>query len=324
MATESRPARPLDELLAESPQSRGVSIGTLWREGGSISGPLSGVLDAEPRVRLDLLATLRVIAMSETRQPDVIGEVLENANPSPVSDKAAVHSAASFVVARPEIMRFISANRASIAKSSNWTAAMPGLGVAVTSVPLAEEALGHLVAEKAELPAELTRFVLLNPWFSRSFAARYRRYGRAKRIRFQDRAATARAWSHARALLRDKVPAAWHSPHGRGSGRAIDPWSFRFLGRYTDLVQKVYHPEGIPPAMAALFAIACGADVSNRPGRDTLAGWHVLPEPIERAALNLIGIGPSPGSGLEPAPPKDTGIFKLKASRGMVPRISWR
>jgi hypothetical protein len=76
--------------------------------------------------------------------------------------------------------------------------------------------------------------------------------------------------------------------------------------------------------MAGLFAIASAADVANPPALDAVAGWRVLPAAIERDALNLIGIGTSPGPGLEPEPAKDTGEFPLKASRGMIPNISWR
>ncbi len=322
MAIESVPGLSLESVLAESPQSRKPSIDKLWRNDGSITGPLS--LLSRPESRLNLLETVRVVAMSETRDVDVIAQALENAIPSPDGDDAAIHSAASFVLARPEIMRWVSANPARVAASPNWRAALPGLGGAVVSVPLAEEALGHLVAAKADLPRELTRLVQLNPWFTHRFAVRYRRYAGGRRIRFQDRAATARAWSHARSLLRSKIPPQWQSPHGRGGGRGLDEWSHRFLFRYTALVKRVYRDEGIPPTMAALFAIASPVNVANPPPAESLAGWGLLPAGVERQALNLVGIGPSPVAGLEPVPPKDTGIFPLKASRGMIPKISWR
>jgi hypothetical protein len=285
---------------------------------------LSLLVGAESEYRLDLLETVRVAAMSETRDVDVIAHVLEAARDNPVIDSAALHSAATFLVTRPEIMRWVSANAARVAASPNWLAALPGLGGAVVSVPLAEEALGHLVAARADLPRELTRYVQLNPWFTRRFAIRYRRHAGGKRVRFQDREATARAWSHARSLLRDKIPPQWQSPHGRGGGRALDQWSHRFLVRYAGLVRRVCRADGIPPAMAALFTVASATDVANPPPLDALAGWRVLPATIERDALNLIGIGPSPEPGLKPAAPRDTGIFPLKASRGVIPRISWR
>jgi hypothetical protein len=324
MAIESVPGTSLESLLAESPHSRGTSIDTLWRNGGSITGPLSLLVDTEPEYRLDLLEAVRVVAMSETRDVEVIAHVLENARSSPTNDAAALHSAATFVVTRPEMMRWMTANPVHVAASSNWRAALPGLGGAVVSVPLAEEALGHLIAAKADLPTELTSFVQLNPWFTRRFAIQYRRYAGGKRIRLQERAATARAWSHARSLLGSKLPPQWHSRTKRGGGRALDHWSHRFLVRYAGLVKRVYRAEGIPPTMAALFAIASAADVANPPTLDALAGWRVLPAAIERDALNLIGIGPSPGPGLEPEAAKDTGAFALKASRAMNPTISWR
>ncbi|MDJ0665041.1 MAG: hypothetical protein QNJ75_10790 [Acidimicrobiia bacterium] len=324
MTTESVPVRSVEDLLAESPGSRRESIDGLWRSGGSTTGPVSLLVDVEQRNRLDLLETIRVVAMSETRRPDVVAQALEIASPSPVGDDAALHSAASFVLTRPEIMRWVSANAAEVAASPNWKAALPGLGGVVVSVPLAEEALGHVIAAKARMPSELTRFVQLNPWFSHRFAVKYRRHAGGKRIRFQDRAATARAWSHARSLLRSKIPSQWHSPHGRGGGRGLDEWSHRFLVRYTGLVVRAYRDEGIPPTMAALLAIASAVDGANPPTADSLSGWRVLPAGIEQDALNLMGIGPAPVAGLTPAAPKDTGIFPLKASRGMIPRISWR
>ena len=324
MAINSVPGRSLESLLAESPHSRGAAINALWRNGGSTTGPLSLLIDAEPGYRPNLLETVRLVAMSGNCKPDVLGQVLDSASPSPAGDDPAIHSAATFVLTRPEVMRWVSVNAVHVAASPNWRAALPGLGGAVASVPLAEEALGHLVAAKADLPKELTRFVQLNPWFTHRFAVRYRRYAGGKRIRFQDRAATARAWSHARSLLRSKVPSQWRSSHGRGGGRGLDEWSQRFLLRYVGLLGRVYHAEGVPPAMAALFAIASATDGAEAPAPDSLTGWRVLPASIERDALNLIGIGPSPVPRLEPAPPKDTGIFPLKASRGMIPKISWR
>jgi hypothetical protein len=315
MAIESVPVRSLESLLAESPGSRRASISSLWRNGGSIGGSITLLADAVPGNRLDLLESLRVVAMGRTRDPSAIARVLENARPGSNADDAALHSAAAFVVTRPEIMRWVSANAAHVAASANWRATLPGLGGAVVSVPLAEEALGHVITAKADLPRELTRYVQLNPWFTRRFAIRYRRYAGGKRVRFQDREATARAWSHARSLLRDKVPAPWRSTHGRGGGRGLDPWSHRFLSRYVGLVRRVYGAEGIPPTMASLFAIASAVEGVDPPAMETLACWHVLPAAIERDALNLVGIGPTPVPGLEPAPPKDTGIFPLKAFR---------
>lgn len=324
MATESLPGTSLEDLLAESPNSRGTSIETLWRSGGSITGPLRLLLDTEPECRLDLLETVRLMAMNTTRDVDVVAHVLENARDNPAGEAAALHSAATFVVTRPEVMRWVSANPVRVAASPNWMAAIPGLGGAIVSVPLAEEALGHLVAAKADLPRELTRFIQLNPWFTLRFAVQFRRYTGGKRIRVTDRAATARAWSHARSLLRSRIPRQWQSRHGRGAGRALDPWSHRFLVKYAGAVKKAYRADPIPPVMAALFAIASAADATNPPNLESLAGWRVLPAAVERDALNLIGIGPSPGPGLEPAASKDTGVFPLKASRGMIPNISWR
>ena len=324
MVRESVPAASLEALLAEPLHLRGASISALWRDGASISGSLSPLTGGSPERRLDLLNTLRLLAMTDVRDPDVVARVLENAGGSPANDGAAIHAAASFVVTRPEMLKWVSANPTAVAASPNWKTALPGLGGAVASVPLAEEALRHLVAAKADLPRELTRLVQLNPWFTRRFAIQYRRHAGGKRIRFQDRAETTRAWSHARSLLGSKVPPQWRSPHGRGGTRALDQYSHRVLGRYAALVGKVYRAEGIPATMAALFAIASAADVTNPPALDTLTGWRAFPAAVERDALNLIGIGPSPGSGLEPAEPKDTGIFPLKASRGMVPKISWR
>jgi hypothetical protein len=324
MAIESVPRTSLEDLLAEPPLARSTSINTLWRNGRSIIGPLSLLVDAGPEYRLDLLETMRVAAMSGAHDADVIAQVLENARSHRTGEGAALHSAAAFVVAKPEVMRWISANPVDVAASSNWRAAVPGLGGAVVSVPLAEEALGHLVSAKADLPRELARFVQLNPWFTLRFAVQFRRYTGGKRIRVADRAATARAWSHARSLLRSHTPPQWHSRHGRGAGRALDQWSHRFLVKYAGVVRKAYRADGIPPVMAALFSIAAATDGVKPPTPDAVAGWRVLPAAIERDALNLIGLGPSPVPRLEPEISEDTGIFTLKASRAMNPTISWR
>jgi hypothetical protein len=323
MAIEFVPRTSIEDLMAEPPHTRGASINRLWRSGASAIGPLSLLVDAGPESRLDLLEALRVVAMSETHDAGVIAHVLENARSSRSSDGAALHSAATFAITSPEVMRWISANPVHVAASPNWIAALPGLGGAVVSVPLAEEALGHLVATKADLPRELTRFVQLNPWFTLRFAVQFRRYTGGKRIRLAERAATARAWSHARSLLRSRIPAHWHSHHGRGAGRALDQWSHRFLVKYAGVVKKAYRADGIPPAMAALFSIASAADVANPPTLDAVAGWRVLPAAIERDALDVIGLGPSPGPGLEPRITEETGTLAWRGSPGMNPTISW-
>ncbi len=323
MAIESVPRTSLDDLLANPPHARGTSIDRMWRSGASTIGPLSLLVDAGPEYRLDLLETLRVVAMSETHDADVIAHVLENARSSRSSDGAALHSAATFAITSPGVMRWISANPAHVAASPNWIAALPGLGGTVVSVPLAEEALGHLVAAKADLSRDLTRFIQLNPWFTLRFAVQFRRYTGGKRIRLADRAATARAWSHARSLLRSQLPPQWHSRHGRGAGRQIDQWSHRFLLKYASAVKKAYRGDGIPPAMAALYSIASAADVVNAPNPDAVAGWRVLPAPIERDALNVMGLGPSPGPGLEPKIREETESFAFRGSPGMNPKISW-
>lgn len=324
MAIEPMPRTSLEDLLAQPPHSRGTLIDKLWRNGASTIGSLGLLVDAEPEYRLDLLETLRVVAMSEAHGADVIAQVLENARSSQPGNGAALHSAATFAVTRPEVMRWVSANPAHVAASPNWMAALPGLGGAVVSVPLAEEALGHLVAAKADLPRELTRFVQLNPWFTLRFAVQFRRYTGGKRIRLADRAATARAWSHGRSLLRSRIPSQWHSRHGRGAGRPLDQWSHRFLVKYSAAVRKAYRGDGIPPVMAALFSIASAADVANPPTPEAVAGWRVLPAAIERDALNLIGLGPSPGPGLEPEINEQTGALPWKRAPAPLPRISWR
>jgi hypothetical protein len=76
--------------------------------------------------------------------------------------------------------------------------------------------------------------------------------------------------------------------------------------------------------MAPLFAIASAADVANPPTPDAVAGWRVLPAAIERDALNLIGLGPSPGPGLEPKISDESDAFPWKSGQAMIPRISWR
>jgi hypothetical protein len=94
--------------------------------------------------------------------------------------------------------------------------------------------------------------------------------------------------------------------------------------KYAGVVRKAYRADGIPPVMAALFSIAAATDGVKPPTPDAVAGWRVLPAAIERDALNLIGLGPSPVPRLEPEISEDTGIFTLKASRAMNPTISWR
>ncbi len=323
MATESVPRTSLEALLAEPRHSRSSSISTLWRDGGSIVGSPSLLKETQRDGELDVLEALRVLAMSEAAEPDTIAEILEAAAPSPADAEPAIHSAAALVIGTPEVMRWISANPKHVAASPNWRVALPGLGGAVVSVPLAEEALGHLIAAKAKLPREFSRLVQLNPWFTRRFAIQFRRYNGGRRVRFQDRSATARAWSHARSLLGPQVPTPWRSTHGRGSGRAIDEYSHKFLVRYTGLVKRTYRDDPIPPVMAALFAVASAAEVANPPNPQAVAGWRVLPAEVERDALNLIGLGPSPGPGLDPEIKEDVN-FPFKASQSMIPKISWR
>ena len=76
--------------------------------------------------------------------------------------------------------------------------------------------------------------------------------------------------------------------------------------------------------MAGLFAIASAVDVSNPPAAEAVADWSELPAAMERDALNLIGLGPSPGPGLEAEVKEDTSNFPWKRSQAMIPKISWR
>ena len=92
----------------------------------------------------------------------------------------------------------------------------------------------------------------------------------------------------------------------------------------SDIVPYKKLSPGISPVMAPLFAIASAADVANPQTPDAVAGWRVLPAAIERDALNLIGLGPSPGPALEPKISEDSGAFPWKSGQAMIPRISWR
>lgn len=107
-----------------------------------------------------------------------------------------LHAVATLALARPEIVRWISANVARVDGTDNSKAAVPGLGGATVSVPLAEEALTKLMSAKSVLPGRVAEYVQFNPWFSCRFAIRYRRRMGGKRIRVREGGATARAWSH--------------------------------------------------------------------------------------------------------------------------------
>ncbi len=325
MANELRPVTSVEALLGENPRSQGPSIDELWRKETAIIGSLDALANTDVHGRLDLLRTMRILAMSTNRDPELVARLVSEASSPPEHNPAALHASAAVTLNRPETMRWVSRNAVRVASTPNWRAVLPGLGGAIVSVPLAEEALTNLVGVRAELPKELTRSVQLNPWFSRRFAIRYRRYTGGKRLRINDRAATARAWAHARSLLGTQLPAGWRSLHGRGAGRPLDDWSYRSLIRYATLVESAYRREGIPPAMAPLFTVASAADAGTPPSPDAVRTWRALPENVEQTALNLVGLGGSAAPGLDVASRQATsGIGSLKASKGMMPRFGWQ
>ncbi|MCP4967162.1 MAG: hypothetical protein GY926_18270 [bacterium] len=325
MASEKRPVTSIEGLLSCSPQSTGRLIDELWNGETAITGSLATLTNTDMGDRFDLLQTMRILAMSTNRDPELAARLISSAGPSPELDLPALHTSAAAALCRPETMRWVSRNAVHVASTPNWRMVLPGLGGAIVSVPLAEEALMNLVGAKAELPKELTRYVQLNPWFSKRFAIRYRRYTGGKRFRIHDRAATARAWAHTRTLLGTHVPAQWRSPHGRGAGRPLDDWSYRLLVRYAALVESAYRKEGIPPTMAPLFAVASAAAAQELPSRDAVSAWQALPKNVEQAALNLIGLGSSAAPSVDVSSPKaSSAIGAFRSYRGMNPRIGWQ
>ncbi|MEA2001626.1 MAG: hypothetical protein U9N84_07045 [Actinomycetota bacterium] len=270
MAADLVSVAELKARFDQAPRSAGIAIDLLWPKDVAIAGSLQSVIDETPGARFDLLQTLRMIAMSTETDPGLVSHLVETATPTPSGDAGALHAAATLALARPATMRWVSRNAVHTASSENWKTALPGLGGAIVSVPLAEEALSNLIAVGAELPAELLKYVQLNPWFSRRFVHRCVRRRERKRLRIHDRAATARAWSHARALLGSQLPAQWRSLHGRGAGRPLDNWSRSLLTDYANLIATAYRSEGIPPAMAALFTVAAAADEMHTPAKETL------------------------------------------------------
>lgn len=285
-ATYSVPTAAICTLIETAPTSAETAIDLLWRGGTQISGSLDPLLAL---TRLNLLQTVQLLAMSPRIDLDLVPKLIEGA--TPVDNTPQLHAVATLALARPEIMRWISANVARVDDTPNWKAVVPGLGGATVSVPLAEEALTKLMSVKSDVPRELAEYVQFNPWFSRRFAIRYRRRMGGKRIRVRERGATARAWSHGRTVVSSELPAEWRSLHGRGVGRPLDRWSHRLLTNYADQLARFYGSKGIPPTIASLFVVAhAGADLPSPP-RETATGWDAFPAPTEQKARRLIGLG---------------------------------
>jgi hypothetical protein len=326
--TDSESVAEMTALFDEAPQSAGTAIDLLWRNDGSFTGSLQIPHEPMPHARLDLLQTMRMIAMSTDTDPDLVARLVETSISTSPGDAAALHAAATLALVKPATMRWMSRNAAHIASSENWRAVLPGLGGAIISVPLAEEALFNFMAVGAKLPNELSKYVQLNPWFSLNFALRCQPRRKRKRLRVHERAATARAWSHARALLGSQLPPQWRSRHGRGAGRPIDNWSRGLLIDYAGLITSAYRSEGIPSAMAALFTVASAADEMDAPADAAVRRWQGLPTPLEQVALALIRRGgtnvPPLGSALGKDLSTPDRVTLPSVSKGMLPRFNWR
>jgi len=325
--TDSVSVAEMTVLFDEAPPSAGAAIDLLWRKDGCLTESLQIPLEPMPHARLDLLRTMRMIAMSTDTDPDLVARLVETSISTSPGDAAALHAAATLALVKPATMRWMSRNAAHVASSENWRAVLPGLGGAIISVPLAEEALFNFMAVGAKLPNELSKYVQLNPWFSLRFARRCHPRWKRKRLRVRERAATARAWSHARSLLGSQLPPQWRSRHGRGAGRPLDNWSRALLTDYVGLIAAAHGSEGIPPAMAALFTVASAADETHAAADAAVRGWQGLPTPIEQAALALIGSGGTTvaplGSALvnDQSTPDPTTL--PKPPKGMLPRFGW-
>ncbi len=211
-------------------------------------------------------------------------------------ETAAVHAAATVVLGQPRIMRWISANAKSVARTDAWRSLLPGIGGVTVSVPLAEEALFNIMKTRKKLPQELTGYVQLNPWFSRRFAIRYRRRMKGRRVRIAERGATLRGWAHARTIVEPQLPNGWVALHGRGVGRPLDWWSHELLDDYVDLIVDFYGESGIPAVIAPLFAIA-SAGIDRKPiAEDLVASWTALPVATESKARGLVGLSERQGN----------------------------
>jgi hypothetical protein len=290
MATNAVSAGALKALIAETPQAAGAAIDRLWRDDAAICGSMCELVDSEPQVRLDLLLTMRVVALSTDCDPEVVAQLVEDATTRRSGDVTALHSAAAFALVKPATMRWVTANARRVAASPNWLAVLPGLAGATVSVPLAEEALSTVIAAGGLFPAEITDYVQLNPWFSGGFAVRLRRHQKGKRLRIRERGATTRAWSHGRTALGSRLPARWRSLQGRGVGRPLDQWSCRFLTDYAELISETYRPGGVPPVIAPLYTVTFAVEGIPTPTAASVAEWDSLPGDMQQMARRVIGL----------------------------------
>lgn len=241
---------------------------------------------------LSLLDTVRLAGLGVEMPPEEFAHLVDRSAPADTVDADAIAAAATVALRDPAKIRWIATNTDTVAKSPNWHQVAQGLGGLTVSVPLAEEALFNLMKARAKLPKPLAASVQLNIWFSRRFAARFRRRLGGKRIRVRERGATTRAWSHARTSLGLRVPFEWSSRHGRGAGRPLDDWSTELLADYVDVIENVY-PDGSPAVIASLYAIAAGA-IGHRASTATVASrWDSLPLTVENKARAMLGLDPA-------------------------------
>jgi hypothetical protein len=286
----TRPSLQADviSLLIEADESRSEALSALlWRAGFRIHGDLGRItrLLRSPTVT----EVIRYFAAGTVENPELFARSLERASPAAPEDFPEVYATATYAVGRPQTMRWISANPDRVISSETWLTALPGLGGVTKSVPLAEEALNHLIQRRARISRDLTMYVQLNPWFSRRFATRYRRRMKGKRIRVYERAATARGWSHARTILMTQLPDDWQALLKRGEGRPLDAWSHQLLAGYTETIAR-FSPDGVPPVLAPLYTIAKAGLGSGSTTSELVEGWDVLPSEVQFKARLLLGI----------------------------------
>lgn len=268
-----------------SPAAANEIIHLAWRHG---LRPI-GTFTRWHSLELGLCDVVRLAALGVPIAPDEFSALIQTSAEPDTADLEAIAAAATVALRDPRTMRWISANRETVARSRNWQCVVPGLTGVTVSVPLAEEALINLMKAKCEFPRDISGYVQLNVWFSRRFSARLRRRVRGKRIRIRERAATTRAWSHARTALGHQVPFEWSSIHGRGVGRPLDHWSVELLSEYVTTFDNTYD-QAVPAVVASLYAIAAGS-IGHRPTEAAAtANWDVLPYQVEERARRLLGL----------------------------------
>ena len=119
-AADCVPVAALEALFETAPESSRMTIELIWRGGILVTGSLEPFVEQGTSLGLNLLDTLRLVAMSTGSDVELIPRLVDAATDVRTADRGQLYPAATYALAKPATLRWITANAARVAGSENW------------------------------------------------------------------------------------------------------------------------------------------------------------------------------------------------------------